>query len=186
MLRFATAVLIVCGVGVAAASVGVLPSGAQRIAHDYFGIGGASAPSTHVPSSIAVTTGAPRGNSGDSDGNSNSAVVPSTTSNAAPASSAVLVPLCQQVFQDPGKWEQDLGTADQATLITAAGSEQKVKSYCARLLASAGKDATPSHAATGAPPPAPSAAPTETHGKAHVSHSPGAKGNGNGNGTSVR
>lgn len=184
VLRFATAVLIVCGVGVAAASAGVLPPGVQRIAHQYLGIGGVSTPSTHVPSSSAVTTGAPGGNSS----NGNNGAVPSMTGSAAPASSAVLVSLCQRVFQDPGKWQQDLPAADQATLITAAQDEHKVKSYCAQLLADVGKDATPSpgttrgngDAATGAPSLAPSAVPTQTqtHGKAHVSRSPEVKGDG--------
>ena len=173
VLRFTTAVLLVVGVGAAAASAGVLPSGMQRIARNYFGIGGVSAPSTHVPSSNAVTTGPPNGSGGDG-----SAAAPSGTASVAPASSAVVVALCQQIAQNEGNWETGVAPADQATLITAAGGEHKVKGYCAHMLAGKDKGSTPSPVATGTPSPAPSVDATETHGKAHVSHPPATHGAG--------
>ena len=182
VLRFATAVLLVCGVGAAAASAGVLPSGMQRIARDYFGIGGVTAPSTHVRSSNAVTTGPPNGGGG----NGGSATMRSGTASVAPTASDIVVALCQRIARNEGNWQTDVGLADQATLITAAGGEHKVKSYCAQLLAGSGKGAIPSpnvtdssgSDATGTPSPAPSADATATHGKSHASHPPATHGAG--------
>jgi hypothetical protein len=172
VLRFATAVLLVCGVGAAAATAGVLPEGVQRIAHHYFGIGGVSAPSTHVPSSGAGTTGHSNANS---TGSSAVAVPPMTS--AMPTDSAVMTTLCQQVSDHQSDWQSALDPADQATLIAAAGGEHKVKRYCARILAGNGKSAVPSPGPTDATG-TPTATPTVTHGNAHVSHSPAAHSSG--------
>jgi hypothetical protein len=198
VLRFTTAVLLVCGVGAAAASAGVLPAGVQRIARDYFGIGGASAPATHVsvPSSSAVITGPPK----SSGGKGNGAAAPSSAarSNAAPASSDVITALCHKISQNDGDWELGVDAAGQAALITAAGDEHKVRNYCAQLLANGndgngngngsggngnGNGLTPlpaaspkGLAASSKPSPVPSAEPTGPHGKTHVSHSPAAHG----------
>lgn len=166
VLRFTTAILLVCGVGAAAASAGVLPAGVQRIAHDYFGIGGVSAPSTHVPSSGAGTSGSSNGGGAGSN-----AAIPQMTNGVMPTNSTVMVTLCQQVAKN-GNWKADLNAADQATLTAAAGGEHKVKGFCTRLLAGVGKGATPSPDVSGTPAATPSVEPTETHGNAHVSHSP--------------
>lgn len=186
VLRFATAVLLVCGVGVAAASAGVLPTGMQRIAHEYLGIGGVSAPSTQVPASSAAAGGLTKGSSGSR--NSNSAAAPSAVIGAAPKSTDIVVALCQRISQGRGSsWQSGLSTADQATLIAAAGNQDNVKDYCGRLLAgTTGKGhntvpspaATNSHgpAATGKPSSAPSVGPDEPRGKAHPSHSAAAHG----------
>lgn len=172
VLRFATAVLLVCGVGAAAATAGVLPEGAQRIAHDYFGIGGVSAPSTHVPSSSAGTSGHSNAN-----GTGSSAVAVPPTTSTMPTASVVMTTLCENVSDHQSDWQSALDPADQATLIAAAGGEHKVKGYCARILASGGKNATPSPGPTDATG-TPTATPTVTHGKAHVSHSPAAHSSG--------
>lgn len=193
VLRFATAVLLVCGVGVAAAGAGVLPAGVQRIAHDYLGIGGVSAPATHVAPSSGAAIGPSTGSGGDGNG----AAAPSMAaggSNAAPASSEVIMALCQKVSQDGDNWEAGVNAAGRATLIAAAGDERTVKTYCARQLASGGdgngngggnghgsgngNGPTPPPAASTKPSPAPSAGPTETHGKTHASRSPDAHGAG--------
>lgn len=172
VLQFAAAVLVVCGVGAAAASAGVLPAGMQRIAHDYFGVGSLPAPSTHVPSSNAATSGAP----------TNGASRPAAPSaSGLPASPAVIVALCQKIADDHGNWHADLDAADQATLIAAAGDDHKVKAFCAQLLANAGRTAVPSAKASdtpAAPSVTPSVEPTETHGNAHVSRSPAPHGAG--------
>jgi len=62
------------------------------------------------------------------------------------------------------------GPGDQATLIAAAGSENKVVSYCARLLSGALKSTATASAGTASA--AASADATATHGKAHASHTP--------------
>lgn len=193
VLRFATAVLLVCGVGAAAASAGVLPTGVQRIAHDYFGIGRVSAPSTHVPSSSVATASPARGSNGG-DGNGNGAAAPSAATSATPRNSDVVVALCQKITQGRGgNWKSGLSATDQATLIAAAGDEHKVRRYCGRLLKGAGTStngkgsnpdpspaATNSHrpAATGTPSPVPSVRPDKPRGKAHASHSAAAHGGG--------
>lgn len=172
VVRFATAVLLVCGVGAAAATAGVLPEGVQRIAHDYFGIGRVSAPSTHVPSSGAGTTGHSNAN-----GTGSSAVAVPPTTSAMPTDSVVMTTLCQKVSDHENDWQSALEPADQATLIAAAGGEHKVKGYCAQMLAGGGKNATPSPGPTDATD-TPIPTPTVTHGNAHVSHSPAAHSSG--------
>lgn len=179
VLRFTAAIAIVCGVGAAAASAGVLPPGMQRIAHDYFGVGSAPARSTHAPSTVA--SGAPSG------GVSRPAIRPPTASGV-PTSADAVVALCQQVAASHGdNWQDTLDAADQATLIAAAGGKHEVKSYCAELLVSPSpsQSAGPSPSQSAAPSPsatdatgAPSATPTVTHGNAHVSRSPAARSTG--------
>lgn len=162
VLRFAASVLVVCGAGVAAASAGVLPAGMQRIAHDYLGVGGAPSPSTGGSSANAATSGVPTGGA---------AATPPTTGTVPTSTMAAL---CRQVPQTTGSdWRANLSAADQTTLITAAGADHKVKSYCARLLESLEGGAK----ATASPEPSPSSAipsvkPTPTHGNPHASRSP--------------
>ncbi|HEV2343929.1 MAG TPA: hypothetical protein VGS97_07545 [Actinocrinis sp.] len=161
VVRFAASILVVCGVGVAAASVGVLPAGMQRIAHDYLGVGAAPSSSTGHPSPNAATSGTPTGGT---------ATTPLTTG-AVPTSA--MAALCRQISQTGSDWRGDLSAADQTTLITAAGDEHKVKAYCARLLETLGNDvkATPSPE-TSPPSSIPSVKPTQTRGNPHVSRSP--------------
>lgn len=161
-LRFAASILVVCGAGVAAASAGVLPSGMQRIAHDYLGVGSAPASSAQVPSSSAATSGTPT---------SGAATTPITTG-AVPTSAVAA--LCRQISPTGSDWRANLSTADQATLISAAGGDHKVKQYCARVLEDFQESpkATPSPETIGTPSSIPSAKPTQTHGDPHASRSP--------------
>lgn len=178
VLRFGAAVLVVCGAGTAAASVGVLPAGMQRIAHEYLGVGSAPAQSTQArPSSAAASRG--------SAGSDNEAV-PTPTTGAASAST--VISLCRQISQAGDDWSADLSAADRATLIAAAGYERKVTAYCKQLLdgmsnsaaakgkpdpsASSNASATPSPEPTGKPSGTPNAKPTTTRGNTHASHAP--------------
>jgi hypothetical protein len=181
VLRSGAAVLVVCGAGTAAASIGVLPAGVQHIAHEYLGVGSAPAPSTHVPSSSAAPS--------QSSAGSNSAAPTSPTPGAASASA--LIALCRRVPQAGNDWTAGLSAADQATLIAAAGNEHKVKGYCKQLLdtvsdsttakakpSSSGsatpssESVTPSPEPTGKPSTAPDIKVTEPRGNAHASHAP--------------
>lgn len=161
VVRFAASILVVCGVGVAAASAGVLPAGMQRIAHDYLGVGAAPSSPTGHPSSNTDTSGSPTGGT---------ATTPLTTGEVPTSAVAAL---CRQISPSGSDWRGSLSAADQKTLITAADGDHKVRSYCARLLADldAGVKASPSPEA-GLPSSLPSVKPTPTHGNPHASRSP--------------
>ena len=158
--------LIFSGSSVAAASAGILPASVQRMAHDYFGDVGIPAPSSHgtavsSPSETPSASGSP------------AATTPRGT---AQSSAAQITMLCQKVAANMHNWRAGLNDADQSALLTAAGSSDNVRPYCAALLAQSssapgGPSAMPSPSAS-APSPTASPEPTDTHGSGHVNHSP--------------
>ncbi len=187
VLRFAAAVLLVLGAGTAAASVGVLPDGMQRMAHDYLGVGSDPAPSTQAPSSSTSASRTPA-TSGQATRPQKNGAVPTSA----------LIALCRRITDEGGSdWRTHLSAAEQATLIAAAGNGQKVNQYCDGLLhaggagagqgqgsgqgpsatpdakASSHESATPSPEATNGPPSLPAnIIATPTRGDARTGHPP--------------
>jgi hypothetical protein len=127
-----------------AAQAGALPAPIQRFAHQVLGVPAPGVPGAGVPGSATTTTSASAGMASPTgDASSPSAAV---------SASAVLAGLCQTVVRSGGDWRQRVGSDGQATLIAAAGGEQKVPSYCARLLSGTTPSSRPSPLGAGSAP----------------------------------
>lgn len=167
-VRCAAAVLAVCGVAEAAAHEGMLPDPIQRIAHEYLGgmgIPRPSGPAGHGnPESSTHPTAAPRA------GTASATPIPTTSGTAAPGE---LVAACGVVAKHPSDWQAALDAAARKALISSAGGERNVMSYCSPLAQSGEDGATAPPKPTTAPSAghAPSAT-TGTHGTARPSHTP--------------
>lgn len=147
-VKCAAALVLVSGAGMAAAG-GALPDSAQRIAHELFGGIGVPAPTfSAAPNRGLHTLAGPR-------------VTPSASP---PHVSAAVVNLCVSVTDSGADWRDTITPADKATLVAAAGDDQNIETYCARLLTATATSA-PS-ATTGTGSSAASASPTtprDTH-----------------------
>lgn len=167
-----TAILVVItGGSVAMASAGVLPRPVQQFAHFVLGRVGVPAPRKNdvAPTGSPTPSTAPSQLPSPSASASPTAGAPSATPQAAAAS---LSALCTQVVQTNGnQWRKILSAADQATLVAAAGKQNKVAAFCADLLAG------PAAGAATSPAVGPSASPsaTKTHGKGHPKPTPSPK-----------
>lgn len=129
--KCAVVFFVIGGSSVAAASAGILPASVQRIAHEYFGDAGIPAPSDSQSSGTSSASGSPSpAPSPDSAG--------SGSATAAGTAAGPLVTLCRAVALNTQNWRSGLDSADQATLIAAAGGANDVKQYCADLLAQDG------------------------------------------------
>jgi hypothetical protein len=159
--RCAVVALLLSGAGVTAASTGMLPRPIQRIAHQWFGGEGIPAPSGSGAAGDAALSAS------SSPSGQQTSTTPMPTPGA--MASNALSTLCAVVSAAPKDWQDQLDAADQATLITAAGGQQKVKQYCTKLLAQATESAASSSAAASTSA-TPSADATTTHGNAHATH----------------
>jgi hypothetical protein len=164
-VKCAAALLAATACGVAAAGANVLPTPVQQLAHDLLGRVGVPAPRTPGTTS----SGSP---AASATGTPTASPTPAADSGSAAATpdAATVTALCGTIAHSGNKWRTELDQADQATLIAAAGSENKVVSYCARLLSGALKSTATASAGTASA--AASADATATHGKAHASHTP--------------
>lgn len=143
-VKCTSVLLVAVGTGAAAAGTDMLPASIQRVAHHYFGGLGIPGP--------ALAPGSPgaRASSSPSPRPSGSA-----TALAGATPVGELITLCGQIPHGSKNWRNGLDAADQAKLITAAGADLKVTSFCAQLLANPGSaagtgaSATPSPGATG-------------------------------------
>ncbi len=178
VVKCAAVLAIFTGTGIAAASAGILPAPVQSFVHHVLGGigvpgpspgstpgGGVSASASAGPSlstgpGSAASPATSNGAGGGATGTPNAAASPS-------AGEASLVTLCTEVQGSGNSWQSTMSAPDQARLIAAAGSANKVHAYCAQLLRSSdGAAATPSAISSGSADtasPAPSA--TATHGK---------------------
>lgn len=170
------------GASIAIASTGILPSPVQSFVHHMFGGIGVPGPSPkgspgggNISASATPSTGvsaSPDSVASASASGLNGAGAPTTGapgaggSAASPsAAEASLYSLCTQVMGSGNSWTTTMSAADQARLVTAAGSKNKVHSYCAHLLKS-GAGATPSSGTSGSTDtPSPTPSPTKTKGK---------------------
>jgi hypothetical protein len=161
LVKCAVAFALATGCGVVAAGAGVLPGPVQQFAHDVLGGVGVPAPGTPGTASSGGSTA------------SATATVNGTGGSASPspdAATATLEALCGQVAHDGSDWLGGLTGDDQATLSAAAGGEQKVVSYCARLLAGSSKATAASSPGAASASASPGAA--ATHGNGHATHTP--------------
>ncbi|HXR73558.1 hypothetical protein [Actinocrinis sp.] len=157
MMKCAVAFVFVLGISIAISSTGMLPSPVQSFVHHVFGGIGVPAPSQNggTPSGngSAPANPAPTVSTGPnsiasasalaSASSVNRAGAPSTSapgagvSTASPsATEASLYTLCTQVKGSGNSWKTTMSAQDQARLIAAAGSENKVHAYCNQLLKS--------------------------------------------------
>jgi hypothetical protein len=153
VVKCSAAFVLAAGCGVAAAGAGVLPNPVQQLAHDV--LGGVGVPPPRTPGADGGTSSA-------------TASAPSGSASPSAAALAALTPLCEAVAQDGNAWRAALAKDEQATLVAAAGGEQKVVAYCARLLAD-------SSTSTAIPSATASSGATATHGAGHATHSPSPK-----------
>jgi hypothetical protein len=178
--RCAAVALVVCGGGLVAAGANVLPTSVQRLAHQYLNVVGVPAPPGPSRSPGSTANGLPgHGPSAAASARPTRSADASATAGAASGiatpAAAVLV-LCTDIDQTGNDWAAGMSAADQATLIAAAGGDQKVKGYCNRLLAQGGgAAATPQPSGTASSdtgsqsvPPSAAPSPSKTRGKAHA------------------
>lgn len=179
----AAALFAICAAtGITAASTGILPSPVQSFVHHVFGGVGVPGPSpdgtpTSAQSASAKPTAVPgvgpdaaaTSPASGPGGVGGTATNGPAASSSPDASEASLETLCGEVQGSGNSWTTTMSAQDQARLIAAAGSRNKVHSYCAHLLRSSG-GATPTPSAAGSggsnAASAPSATPSPTsHGK---------------------
>lgn len=166
VLQGAALFAIFAGTGIAAASTGILPSPVQSFVHTVFGGIGVPGPAQNgTPGnglSASATPTAGPGAAPDSSASSSASglndvggvgggATSAPAASASPgASEASLATLCGEVVGGGNSWRTTMNAPDQARLIAAAGSANKVHAYCAQLLHSpGGADATPSSGGSG-------------------------------------
>jgi hypothetical protein len=196
--RCAAMLLVAAGGGVAAASAGILPAAAQSLAHQYLGGIGVPAPNSNgtqqggvalspMPTASSTSThqvpSRARG----------AATTPAGSATPSPVSSTLLN-LCSQVIADGSSWANDLSEQGRTLLAAAAGGDEKIVPYCARISAptqeptatpTGGSGSTPSSPSDGSPGDNGSliSASASTDGNPNPNASPSNDGQGDGDGT---
>jgi hypothetical protein len=187
-MQFAAVAAIVMGTGLAGAGAGILPSPVQSFVHHVLGGIGVPGPSPDsTPGnrlSASAVPSATSGNGAGADASSASGLggaaspAPTPEASSSAAELASLGTLCSEVRSSGDAWTTAMSGPEKARLIAAAGSERKVKSYCAHLLhdsgttggsaGSSGATAAPSDGGsrpTDSASPAPTATTTRGRGK---------------------